>query len=342
MNKIIEKEILEILENYDLIVKSIKTESYKIKKGVWWINTNKGTKILKMHTYNNDLLKFILDASIYLSNNGVNIPTVLLTKNNERFVKIEDRYYVLSQAINGNKFNYTSKDQIKSMVTSLANFHKASIGFKANNNHSYRTHLGRWLSKRTAKANRLKKYYENINQNNPTEFDLIILDTFKHFYKRTISSITEINCDRYNKWTEYVEKNGSLCHQDFAAGNLIKTSKNEIFIIDLDSVTIDIPVRDIRKLLNKIMKKNGQWDINLTHEILCWYNNVNALEHWQWDILKSTLLYPHLYIGIMSKYYEKRETTWPESKYISKLKNIINIEYSLEEIINNFPYPKGG
>jgi spore coat-associated protein S len=39
--------LTEVLEKYPFTVKGIRTESYKDKKGVWWVETTEGMKILK-------------------------------------------------------------------------------------------------------------------------------------------------------------------------------------------------------------------------------------------------------------------------------------------------------
>lgn len=111
----------------------------------------------------------------------------------------------------------------------------------------------------------------------------------------------------------------------------------KLYILDTDSLTIDIPLRDIRKILNKIMKrKNNGWEYELTKNILRWYNEENPLKDYQWHFLNPTLTYPHLFVGIMSKYYERREKTWTEQKYVKRLKEMVSIEKSVEPIINNF------
>ena len=74
----------------------------------------------------------------------------------------------------------------------------------------------------------------------------------------------------------------------------------------------------------------------LVKDILSWYQEQYPLKSWQWEVLRPTLIYPHLFVGIMSKYYERREETWTEQKYLSRLKEMIKIEKSLDPIIDNF------
>jgi len=67
-----------------------------------------------------------------------------------------------------------------------------------------------------------------------------------------------------------------------------------------------------------------------------WYNAQNPLEHWKWQVLKEALIFPHPFVGIMSKYYEQREVNWPETRYIERLKGMIKTKKSIEPILQNF------
>ena len=80
----------------------------------------------------------------------------------------------------------------------------------------------------------------------------------------------------------------------------------------------------------------AHWDLTLTKQILHWYNTVNPLEPWKWQVLKESIIFPHLFVGIMSKYYEDREATWTEDRYVERLKTMIKVEKSIEPILQNF------
>lgn len=337
MENSIIKDLKAVLKEYDINVRSIRTESYKGKKGVWWIDTNKGYKILKKQAYNNKTLEFIIGAMEHLMSNGVNMPKIIKTKKGNKYVLLEKTPYILSEAIDGKGLDYSTSENIKRIVEELANFHKASIGFIPPKDCKVRTHLGRWPEKYQKEVDKLKGYYDTeCNNKNHSEFGKKILQEFPHFYKRMVDALNGFNGEDYCNWVEEVEKAGGLCHQDFTAGNLLFTDKNEIYVLDPDSITIDIPLRDIRKILNKIMKRKKKWDLELVKDILNWYQMKNPLKEYQWQVLKPTLIYPHLFVGIMSKYYEKREKTWTEKKYLSRLKEMIKMDKSQEIIIGNF------
>jgi spore coat-associated protein S len=73
-----------------------------------------------------------------------------------------------------------------------------------------------------------------------------------------------LSSDDYKNWVEKGRQQGVLCHQDFAAGNLLIDPSGKLYVLDTDGITIDIPARDLRKILCKVMKKNGKWDFELT------------------------------------------------------------------------------
>ncbi|PAB56356.1 CotS family spore coat protein [Anaeromicrobium sediminis] len=329
-------DVKRALEKYHIEVLGIKTESYKGKKGVWWIKTPNGKKILKKQSQSTETLDFILAGVEHLMKNGVKIPEIIKTKEGTNYALVDNTCYVLSEAIDGKTLDYSSSKNIERIVGELANFHKASVGFVPPENCKVRTHLGLWIEKYEKEVEKLEKYYEmERSQSSHSEFGKIILKVYPYFYNRMETALKEFKKNSYHRWVAEVKGSGALCHQDFTAGNLIYTETGDLYVLDTDSLTIDIPLRDIRKILNKIMKRKKKWDMALVKDILGWYQKENPLKSWQWEVLKPTLTYPHLFTGIMSKYYERREKTWTEQKYLSRLKEMIKIEKSLDPIIDN-------
>ena len=332
----IKEDIQAVLKEYDIEVTGIKTESYKGKKGVWWIDTPAGQKILKKEAYSYKTLEFIIAAMEHLMSNGIHMPEIIRTKKGNNYVLLDKTCYILSEAIAGKSLDYGSSESIKRVVQELAKFHKASKGFEAPTDCKIRTHLGGWVEKYREQVKKVKTYYDlEYSESDHSKFGKVILQEFPYFYERMEKAITGTDQPSYYQWVDEVRQAGGLCHQDFTAGNLILNKANDIFVLDTDSITIDIPLRDIRKLLNKIMKRRGEWDLILVKDILKWYQMKNPLKDRQWKVLNPTLTYPHLFVGIMSKYYERREKTWTEEKYLKRLKEMIKIEKSIDPIIEN-------
>jgi len=331
------EDLRKVLDEYQVEVQDIKTESYKEKKGVWWIRTPEGFRILKKQSNSKETLEFITSAVEYLTANGICIPEIILTKQGEKIAFVDQNCYILSKAIEGVNPSYSNSGELKKIMEELAKFHAKSKGFVPPANCKARIHLGELIESHKDKLEKLKVFFEQEKTKlTHTTFGSAILEQFPHFYDRMDLAIKELNESCYHQWVNETANVNCLCHQDFAAGNLIMTDIGDLYILDIDSITIDIPIRDIRKILNKVMKKHGGWDANLAKDMLGWYQNKNQLDYSQWQILKAELTYAYLFEGIMSKYYENRENTWTQEKYLKRLNEMLKIERSVEPIIENF------
>lgn len=327
----------EVLEKYPYTVKGIRTESYKQKKGVWWVETTNGTKILKKHPNSEPMLHFLLPAIAHLQSKGMLIPRVNEAIDGSPYVKTGDTCFILIDAATGVNPDYKKPEELNALVREMGRFHLASVGFIPPDESKVRQHLGNWQQDYSADASRLKDFYnEEKNKTVHNEFGKIVLEVFPSFLQRMEAAITGLDGPEYTAWVNKIAINGGLCHQDFAAGNILLNSAGKVYILDTDSLTIDLPARDIRKLLNKVMKKNGKWEPALLENILRAYQQANPLTIDEWAVLKLDLTFPHLFAGIMDKYYRQREKDWTESKYLSRLKEMIAVERSLEEVLKKY------
>lgn len=327
----------EVLEKYPYTIRGLRTESYKQKKGVWWVETTNGMKILKKHPNSESTLQFLLSAIVYLQSKGIHIPRLNETIDGSLYVKIGDTCFILIDAVEGVNPDYKKLEELNALVRELGRFHLASVGFVPPDESKARQHLGNWRQDFSADAGRMKDfYYEEKNKASHNEFGKIILEVFPSFLQRMEAAIAGLDGPEYNAWVNKIATYGGLCHQDFAAGNILLNSAGKVYILDTDSLTIDLPARDIRKLLNKVMKKNGKWDTVLLGNVLRAYQQANPLTADEWAVLKLDLTFPHLFAGIMDKYYRQREKDWTESKYVSRLKEMIGVEQSLEEVLKNY------
>jgi len=327
----------EVLEKYPYTVKGIRTESYKQKKGVWWVETTTGMRILKKHPNSEPLLQYLISATMHLQRKGMHIPRINETKDGSLYAKIGDACFLLIDAVDGVNPDYRKPEELNAIVRELGRFHLASEGFLPTGDLKVRQHLGTWRQDFSSDVSRLTEFFnEEKNKTNHSEFGERIIEVFPSFLKRMEVAINGLGGPEYASWVNKTAAIGGLCHQDFAAGNILLNSDGKVYILDTDSLTIDLPARDIRKLLNKVMKKNGKWEAALLENILRGYQQANPLTIDEWAVLKLDLTFPHLFAGIMDKYYRQREKDWTESKYLSRLKEMIVIERSLEEVLKKY------
>jgi len=110
----------------------------------------------------------------------------------------------------------------------------------------------------------------------------------------------------YSDWVYAIGKYGYLCHQDYGKGNALLTEQG-VYILDLDNLAYDLPIRDVRKLISKYMDHLERWDGEVLERILSCYESVLPLSAAQRAILYIDLLFPHKFYGYVKNPFKKRE-----------------------------------
>ncbi|MGO4886384.1 CotS family spore coat protein [Anaerobacillus sp. MEB173] len=327
----------KVLLNYPITIKTMSLLSDKGKKAVWLIKTDSGEFILKKVPMQKERLNFMAHAIGFLRKNGVLTPEVMYTNSNEPYVLFNGEYYILFEAITGRKPNYKKGKELASIMRGLANFHKASTGIEIPVNSKPSYLLGTWKEEYEKRYQQLIKW-KNLcsTYRKKSKFDSLFLLHVDQFLNQCRKSLQMLKDSCYDDWVELTTTNHNVCHQDFAAGNLALDRNNNLHVFDMDSLTIDLPVRDIRKILNKVMKKQTKWDLKLLKKMLHEYETVFPLTKDQHTVLVAGLLFPHLFYGQVSKYFENRETGSTEEKRLQRLKEMIATETSKEQVLNSY------
>lgn len=328
MDKNSNEPLEQVLAEYDINVGKITLETYKEKKGVWWIETDRGRKILKKMPMSSDRLLFILSAVDHLAANGVNLPRIQKTKKGALFVEIAGTNFVLSEAVTAKPPSYNNPAELAMIMRGMACFHKASRGYRPPLEAKIRSHLGLWPQTYLEQLSDLKYFRELAAQNKENKFNAAYLESCDFFIDLAEGCVTALSDSPYTRLVKEADQKVNLCHQDFASGNLGLVGQDCLYVFDTDGITYDLPGRDIRKICNKVMKKRPGWDLNLFKEMLKAYNEVNPLPPDHYEVLLTDLRFPHLFYGIASKYYLSREKEWPEQKFLERLAAMIKTERS--------------
>lgn len=322
-----------ILNKYGLNLKKVTLETSKEKKAVWWIDSDSGKYVLKKLPVSKDRYLFLISAVEHLRERGVNIPEICRTLDGSLFVEDDGELYILMKAIIGKPPSYNEPRELAKIMEGMATFHRASKNFNPPPGANVRQHLGNWEEKYASSVSDLENFRE-VAANSTNDFERFYLNHCDYFIEEAKTCLQHLKNPSYLKWLDKVRQETNLCHQDFAAGNMGLVN-GKLYIYDLDSITIDLPARDLRKILNKVMKKRGQWDIDLTKKMLGYYQKLNPLSMDEYSVVFTDVRFPHLFYGIASKYFTNREQEWPSSKYLRRLREMTTVEKSKEKIIKH-------
>ncbi|HOS69020.1 MAG TPA: CotS family spore coat protein, partial [Bacillota bacterium] len=78
------------------------------------------------------------------------------------------------------------------------------------------------------------------------------------------------------------------------------------------------------------------WNIDLTGKMLGYYQSENPLSPSEWHVVKLDLMFPHLFIGAMNKYYYKRDKEWSYEKYLLRLREMSAFEKTIIPVLDDF------
>jgi spore coat-associated protein S len=326
--------IREILKAYPFQVKGIKMISYKGKKGVWSVLTDKGNKILKKSPAQKaGRVQFICKAVRHLRARGIELPAVIPTRSGSDFAERQGAFYVLSEAYRGKSPEYDNSSDLAAIMKAMGKFHKASKGFTYKGKAGQREHLGKWDKSYAKHLDELRNFKSLAAKKN-SPFCKLFLRHADRFIAEGNKALNIIRGSAYTNWVRKVKSEKNICHQDFASGNLLKT-KQSMAIIDTDSFTYDLPARDLRKILNKVMKKKG-WNRAKTISMLRAYQSVHPLSADEYKVLYADLLFPYLFNGIGSKYFKGRTGDWNSAKTLEKLKLMVRAELSKNKVLDKW------
>jgi len=325
-------QLKPVLDNYGINVRKITVETLKGKKAVWWVDTDRSKYILKKVPVSRDRLIFLLSAISHLRVNGVNIPAIRATRDNKLFMEHGGNIYILMEAVTCKAPSYTAANELSLIMQGMASFHRASRHYTPPPEAKTRAHLGEWEKSYTKMISDLEKYKKLALLKKEKPFEQFYLANCDYFIKEGRVSLENLKKGPYSDWVAKVRREKNLCHQDFAAGNLGLT-KGKLYVFDIDSITFDLPARDLRKILNKVMKKRGQWDVTMAIQMLKSYHQINRLSADEYSVLFTDLRFPHLFHGISSKYFENRAEDWSDDKYLSRLREMAKVEKSKEVVL---------
>jgi CotS family spore coat protein len=337
MDTIFANLVQKVLAFYPLQVSNIYLLSYKGKKAVWSIRAQQDEYILKKVPFDQEHIRFMTHAIDYLKANGVHTPGVIKTSSGDGHVEIDGEYFVMFECVHGRSPEYEHEGELSMIMQGMATFHRASRGIESPTGSFPSFLLEEWKEDYQRRHDQLLAWKELREAATETkQFDRLFLQHAEHFLGQCQQALELLSRSGFDSWAKEIRTTKSLCHQDYAAGNLLIGQDGKLYVYDMDSLTVDLPVRDLRKILNKVMKKESQWDLTRMRAMLEAYQSVNPLTKPQLLVLAADIQFPHLFFGQVSKYYNHREEKWPIQKHVSRLKDMIATELSKEAVLRAF------
>lgn len=330
-----QEDLKTILHYYPVEPRKITLLFTRGGRSKWLVETDTGEMILRQEYINPKRALFIAGAHWHLQNNGLPIARLVPTKHGGLCLSGGNHVYLLYEAHRGEPMHYYDKEHMKEAMAFTGKFHLASVGYQPLEGGKRRTRIGKWHKLYRWKLQELEDNKKLAQDDPADEFSLLFLEHVDKMLKRGYESLNELDREYFGQWTYQTIESGMFCQQDDTMARMI-VQDGQAFMKDLHSITIDLPARDLRILLNKVMKKLSVWDNDFTCDLLSAYDKAHPLSKDNYRVLWTDLKFPHLFCAISHKYYLGQKKSWGDEKFLMNIRNIIAVENSKEEFIDQF------
>lgn len=295
---------------------------YKVRSA-YKVICNEGTYCLKRMKHGKYKVKNGYMLTEHLQNKGFNyIANYVKTKDDAYYVKYDKYILYMTEWIEGEECNVDSINESINCAKLLAEFHIAVSDIDTSKL-IVKNNLKNWPKVFLSNIYGLENFKKIILRKRiVNEFDSAYSSHIDTLYERGILALNILNQSNYYNLSRESTKNNTLCHDSFYYQNILKKDE-EYYIIDLDSIIIDLQINDLGKFIRRLMyKKEYRWDFNKAKCIIEAYNSIKPISVDELEIMLALIIFPHKFWKIGKKRYIKHKH-WSETKYMHKLEKII-------------------
>ncbi len=286
---------LAVLKQYDFSVRCMNVVATKPKKGgaIWKVETSEGPKSLKLLHRRPGRSIFSLGAQEYLCDvKKARVPPIVKTKDGQKCVLAGGKIWFVAEWIDSLTPAPPDLEGAKQLCYGLGEFHRLSKNYQAPLNAEIASRVRKWektYQKMLMKMDwfrNIAKAYNDMPASEP------LLQAVELFEPHAKAALEKLQNSPYRKLLQYEDSHWGLVHQDYGWSNG-QLGKGGVWIIDLDGVSYDLPVRDLRKLISGIMLDSLNWNTDWLRELIRAYHEANPLSKELYEMLMIEFSLPN-------------------------------------------------
>ncbi|HET7658409.1 MAG TPA: CotS family spore coat protein, partial [Bacillales bacterium] len=312
------EEAEKALVHYPVQAKKVTQLTGRSGRVQWLVETDEGPLILKREPRRFAKMLFIAGAQQHLYENGLPIAKLMQTNSGELCVDGGDYSYVLYESHTGPQVMYYNTEHLKKAMAFKAEFHEKSKGYLLPEGGKRRRRLGKWEKLYRWKLQELEGFKMLASRQANDPFSSFFLQQVDGMLERGRQAMKEIERPDYEEQIKRCLEERMFCEQDFTLSRLVMKN-GDPFMKELRSVNVDLPTRDLRILLDKVMKKLSVWDSSLCSRMLRAYDDIHSLDQEEYRTLWTDLRFPHLFCSIGQNYFLREKKAWSDAKYLTVL-----------------------
>lgn len=284
----------EVMTRYDMRVDGMTLITSKPDKGgaIWRIETDKGPRSLKVLHREPRRSLFSVYAQQWLVEQGARVPALIRTKAGELYVEAGHKLWIVTDWIALEPADKMDVEGAETLVYGLGEFHRASRGYLPPKFAQQSTRLYNW-PKHYAKMIDKIGWFRDLAEAYPeTAGSAQLLQVVDRFQQQAREAMTKFEQSSFRKMVAKGERFWGLVHQDFGFSNG-QMGPDGIWVIDLDGVSYDFPIRDLRKLITSTMDDMGAWDAGIIRRLIQSYHRANPLDRETYELLLNDMAFPN-------------------------------------------------
>lgn len=302
-----------VLNSFDLKVKNVKL----LKNHVYMLDTDRGLKCLKLYGGHPEQFSFVVRAADHLAKQGFKKAVRFIrNKYGEPFTNYFGQIYCLTDWVDGKPLDFLVEGSINEVAKNLAKFHQAARSLNKADNFDDKPWWGRWLGKlrlRTSHMAEMVSYIRAKPQKNRS--DVLILTYFPEQFTQARQCLARLIEFDLRPLVQQAAQRRTFCHRDYNAHNLLKTTTNDIFVLDLDHCAFEMQAYDLARLLLATLVHH-KWSPALGQSLLEAYQKNNPIDFAELTLIFYYLSFPHEFWLCLNRYYQAQANEQGENASI--------------------------
>jgi CotS family spore coat protein len=291
----VERLAYEVMKSYDMSVSNMVLITSKPDKGgaIWRIDTNHGPRSLKVLHRTPQRSLFSVGAQEYVVGKGARVPGIIKTKDGKNSVVAGGKLWIVTDWIDTlTPVAKIDLEGAKTLCHGLGEFHQWSKGYEPPLEAGTSSRIYKWESqyqKIMTKIGWFRHIATAYPDTQASSHLLSVLDTFEQQARDILKRFQE---SAYKRMVAKGEAHWGLAHQDYGWSNG-QMGPGGIWVIDLDGVAFDLPVRDLRKIITSTMDDMGAWDLEWIRGVIGAYHEANPLDQETFELLWIDMAFPN-------------------------------------------------
>jgi spore coat protein SA len=284
----------KVATQYDMKLNSLEMITSKPDKGgaIWRIDTNKGMRSLKVLHRTPERSLFSVGAQEYLVNQGARVPKLIPAKSGKNYVEAGGKLWIVTDWIDLTPADQTTIEGFGMLCYGLGEFHQHSKGYVPPFGSKFSSRLHNYpkqYEKMATKINWFRELARAYPEMPASRMLFLMVDKYE---RQAIKALERLNTTPYYELIAKGEQHWGLAHQDYGFSNGQLGPKG-VWIIDLDGVSFDLPIRDLRKLVTSSMEDKGVWDVEWMNGMIQAYHQANPISPQLFEVFLTDMMLPN-------------------------------------------------